>query len=219
MRVKCIGTGSSGNCYALTDGNEILLLDLGMSMRDILSGIGGNIDKVVGALVTHKHKDHSKSECDIAFYGIPIAKGCSSWKFGGFHVQSFSVPHDEEPCVGYYIKHGNHRILYATDFEYIPLSFAKTKLTTMLVEVNYQDKYVGGNSAKTMHVLKGHASLATTKEIVRCNATECLQNVILCHLSKDNANGEEIIEEISKVAKKANVSVAKKNETYELGGD
>lgn len=56
MRLKCIGSGSDGNCYALKDKNgDILLLDCGISEKDIKVGIDFNISKVVGCLVTHAH--------------------------------------------------------------------------------------------------------------------------------------------------------------------
>lgn len=56
MRLCCIGSGSDGNCYFLEDSHgDILLLDLGLSVREIKKGIQFRISNVVGALVTHSH--------------------------------------------------------------------------------------------------------------------------------------------------------------------
>lgn len=56
MFVRCIGTGSSGNSYALYDNSgKILLLDLGVSAKDIKKAIDYRISDVVGAVVTHEH--------------------------------------------------------------------------------------------------------------------------------------------------------------------
>lgn len=56
MFVRCIGTGSSGNCYALYDNDgNILLLDLGLARKQILRGIGFNVSDVVGCVVSHEH--------------------------------------------------------------------------------------------------------------------------------------------------------------------
>lgn len=55
MFIRCIGSGSSGNSYALYDNNKILLLDLGMSRKDILRGINFNVSDVVGCLISHEH--------------------------------------------------------------------------------------------------------------------------------------------------------------------
>lgn len=62
MLMKIISTGSqAGNCYALrSNDGEILLLDFGCDRKKILKEIDYRISKVVGALLTHEHGDHSK---------------------------------------------------------------------------------------------------------------------------------------------------------------
>lgn len=56
MNVKCLGTGSKGNCYALTDkSGNILLLDCGIPLKEIKIGIDFQVSKIVGCLVTHSH--------------------------------------------------------------------------------------------------------------------------------------------------------------------
>jgi len=56
MNVKCLGTGSHGNCYALTDSEgHILLLDCGINIKEIKIGIDFQVSKIVGCLVTHSH--------------------------------------------------------------------------------------------------------------------------------------------------------------------
>lgn len=61
MKLKCIATGSSGNCYLLTSNSgETLILDCGIPIKEIKKGLDWNIKDVVGVLCTHKHLDHSK---------------------------------------------------------------------------------------------------------------------------------------------------------------
>lgn len=55
LMLKTIATGSEGNAHALICKNEILLIDLGVSERDIKRGINYKISDVVGCVVTHKH--------------------------------------------------------------------------------------------------------------------------------------------------------------------
>lgn len=56
MNVKCLGTGSKGNAYALSDSEgNILLLDCGIPIKDIKIGIDFQVSKIVGCLVTHSH--------------------------------------------------------------------------------------------------------------------------------------------------------------------
>jgi len=56
MKLKCISTGSKGNTYALISSvGEILLLDLGASIRDIKIGLDFNVGGIKGAVVSHSH--------------------------------------------------------------------------------------------------------------------------------------------------------------------
>lgn len=53
--LKTIATGSGGNCYALMNDSEILLLDLGVSEKVIKKAIDFRVSNISGCLVTHKH--------------------------------------------------------------------------------------------------------------------------------------------------------------------
>lgn len=56
MRLCCIATGSSGNCYTLQDNSgKILLLDAGISIKDIKIGINFKVSNIVGSVITHGH--------------------------------------------------------------------------------------------------------------------------------------------------------------------
>lgn len=56
MMMKCLASGSDGNCYVLKDNEgKMLLIECGIPKKDILKGIGFNIADVVGAIVSHHH--------------------------------------------------------------------------------------------------------------------------------------------------------------------
>lgn len=226
MFVRCIGTGSSGNSYALYDNeNEILLLDLGVSEKVIKKAIDFRISDVVGAAVSHGHLDHAKSVKDFENMGIKVFKPYDETiacplkiRCGNFGIQAFKVPHDGVPCYGFYITVDGHRILYATDFEYLPCSFKNVRLTDMIVECNHQKELVDKGQAKYPHQIKGHCSLDTLIEkVIKENMTNALRTVILCHLSQDSANPEECLAEVQKVVGDGvSVVVARKGLEIEL---
>ena len=73
MKLKCIATGSSGNCYTLTsESGETLILDCGIPIKEIKKGLNWNIRNVVGCIVSHVHSDHSKSLNDFNDMGILV---------------------------------------------------------------------------------------------------------------------------------------------------
>lgn len=56
MKLKCISTGSSGNCYTLTSNSgEILILDCGIPIKEIKKGLNWNIRGIKGMTITHAH--------------------------------------------------------------------------------------------------------------------------------------------------------------------
>lgn len=55
MLLRTISTGSIGNAYALINGKEILLLDLGVNAKEIKKCIEFRVSDIVGCVVSHKH--------------------------------------------------------------------------------------------------------------------------------------------------------------------
>jgi len=61
MHYAALASGSKGNCHALSDGERTLLIDAGISLRQIrqrLEGLGQGADAVQGLALTHEHSDH-----------------------------------------------------------------------------------------------------------------------------------------------------------------
>lgn len=141
MILKCCGSGSSGNSYALiTDTGEILLIECGVHWKKILKMIDFQPSKVVGCIVSHMHKDHLLSYKDLLMNGIQIHTNDETadhfeivtgekmigvperipFKVGNYTVIPFYVPHDGCPNFAYLISHTEFGyILYATDMSRI----------------------------------------------------------------------------------------------------
>ena len=54
-------------------------------------------------------------------------------------------------------------------------------------------------SAKRDHVLTGHMEIETTCEFLKANNNPTLRNVVLCHLSRSNADAEQFKAKAQKV--------------------
>lgn len=234
MKLKCIATGSTGNCYNLTSNSgETLILDCGIPIKGIKKGLNWNIKDVVGVLCTHKHLDHSKSLNDFKAMGIPVFAPYRSLKpmiIGDYKlkIQTFDLTTvdggwthtnsdgSECPCYGFLITHPEMgRMLYITDTELIKWRFKD--INHILLGVNYDKDLVDkDNDPKTRHVFRGHLSIDTACDFVKANYSDSLQNVIMCHLSSENADSDSFIEKMKKVACGANVDVAESNKEWAL---
>ena len=203
MDLICVGTGSSGNTYLLTNGEETLILEAGMPFLEVKKTLDFNVMTIRAVLVTHAHKDHSKYAHEYEASGIPVWKPYESdklrqdAKFGGFRVQSVPMIHDV-PCVGYLIGHKDMgKMLYASDTAYITYRF--NKLNVMLIEANYADEFIDKSAAKFKHVLTGHMSINTAVDFINANVSNKLNHVILCHLSKDGSDASAFTKAVEKV--------------------
>lgn len=56
MKLKCIATGSTGNCYTLTSSSrETFILDCGINIKEIKKGLDWNIRGIKGMIISHAH--------------------------------------------------------------------------------------------------------------------------------------------------------------------
>lgn len=55
MELKVMGSSSKGNSYALCCNEEILLVEAGIKVQDIIKGIDYQLKKVRGVIFSHQH--------------------------------------------------------------------------------------------------------------------------------------------------------------------
>ena len=233
MKIKVLGSSSSGNSYVLETENGRLILDAGVKLNEIMRAIRFEPESVAACLVTHSHRDHSQSAYDLARRGVRVlscnevaeqtegVEPClpriiESFPDKGFWAVPFDVPHGDTECYGYLIvTNEGDRLLYATDYEYIPYNFREQRLTHMLIECNYASSDTLIHEAKYEHVLKGHSSLQTALGVVEANMTYALRCVVLCHVSAVE-DGEAMREQVQNlVGENVAVYVARKGDVYE----
>lgn len=225
MKLKVIGSGSAGNCYLLQNENETLMLECGLPWKTILKGLNFNISNVVGCLVTHEHKDHSKAVRDVINNGIDVyssngtlnsignelgyrAKFVSSehqFSVGEFMVMPFATEHDAAEPLGFLIQHNDFgKLLFITDSYYCQYNFSG--LNYIMIECNYSKSILDENIANGLihptlanRLLKSHFSLDHVKEFLKANDISQCREIILLHLSDSNSNAVEFKTEIEKL--------------------
>ena len=76
MRVSALASGSSGNCFYVESHDKAVLVDAGISAKQIierLKVVGGDPSKVKGVFITHEHSDHIRGVDVFArAYEVPI---------------------------------------------------------------------------------------------------------------------------------------------------
>ncbi len=203
MKLRCLGSGSSGNCYILENDSEALVIEAGIPFMTVKKALDFNISKIVGVVVSHSHRDHAKYASEYEKAGIPVFRPYESdmerqvRTYGEFVIKSFSLVHDV-PCCGFLIEHPETgKVLYASDTEYIKYRFRN--LNHILMECNYSRDLIPEDAVNRSHVMTGHMELRTMLEFLRANNSPNLQNVVLLHMSAINSDPEEFVAEAGKV--------------------
>lgn len=234
IKLKVLGSGSSGNSYALiADNGEILAIEAGCKFMDFKKMIDWKISNVVGCIVTHEHLDHARYIKDLMKSGIPVYTAFETQtaletitgertiaisprrtrQIGSFTVTPFNVPHDTEiECYGYLIKHEEMgQLLFLTDLEYCKYNFSKLNIEHIMVEANYSMDLVDRDEPNYEHRLRGHMSLDTALKFIQTNDNPDLRNVVLIHLSDTSGDPALFLQQTKETIEYgANVYVAEK---------
>lgn len=76
LYIASLNSGSNGNCYYIGNSNEAVLIDAGISCREIekrMKRLGLNMQMVKGVFITHEHSDHIKGVPGIVKkYKLPV---------------------------------------------------------------------------------------------------------------------------------------------------
>lgn len=218
MKLYTVGTGSTGNCYLLVDGNDILILDAGVSPTKRISKCLYDLRpaRPCGCLVTHEHGDHSCAVYDLVRMGIECvgSHGTASLVGGGmkemkpydptrfcqdvrtfgdaFLVMAFRTNHDaNDPC-GFLITNTKtgERMIYATDTYYMTYRFPG--IHYWLVECNYCEELLTEDTPPVLarRLSTSHMSLDRLCQVFQANDLTDCRKIILCHLSNDRGDPE-----------------------------
>ncbi|ASB50162.1 MBL fold metallo-hydrolase [Alkalitalea saponilacus] len=124
LEICAIASGSNGNCYYIGNGEEAVLVDAGISRRQVLERMnkcGLDIRKVKAIFISHEHADHFRGVRVLSKkLEIPVYMTKKSWEkswgpnrpdkvslfspgdvvnIGKFKVHTFLKNHDAaEPC-------------------------------------------------------------------------------------------------------------------------
>jgi phosphoribosyl 1,2-cyclic phosphodiesterase len=148
IMVSVLGSGSRGNATFVKTERVRLLIDAGMSRKEIalrLESIGEDPDGIDAVLITHEHSDHAgglrmllKDLPVQAFLTsgtiaaiqaeqyelsgskiVPVPPGVA-FTFGDVEIFPFAVPHDAAEPVAFSITSGGVKVTQLTDIGYMP---------------------------------------------------------------------------------------------------
>lgn len=217
FKIQIHATGSKGNCYAVTDGAERILIDPGIGIKQIQKALNFGVSGIKFCLLSHEHRDHSKSIKDIHRYGVPCAmslgtlnaigqdglsspplilKSGKEWIFEKWSILPFETHHDAAEPLGFLIETpSGKKIVFATDTAY--LSFVFNGVTHWMIECNYSEDRLRTNEALPNEVKnrirQSHFEFSRVKDFFRVMDLSKTEAIYLIHLSDDNSDAKRYV--------------------------
>lgn len=142
MQICVLSSGSKGNCVYINSGNTSILIDNGISFKQLklrAESVGINLSKLSAMLITHEHSDHIKGVGVLSRnFDLPVYSPHACYesfigqigdinymgenknyelgfKIGELDILPFRTPHDSVYSVGYRITGEEGAVAIATD--------------------------------------------------------------------------------------------------------
>lgn len=212
VSIKCLKSSSAGNCFVLSDSKTTILLECGISLKDIQKGLGFKLSSISGCILTHGHNDHSNAvrdlmkngvncymstgtaaELDIDGYRAKKVTPEKQFMIGTFTVIGFDVQHDAQEPLGYVVKsmETGEALLFATDTFYISYRFKN--ITHYLIECNYiTERLQNSNTPPDLlkRLYQSHFSLENCIKFLKVQDLANCKKIMLCHISNERGDAQ-----------------------------
>jgi phosphoribosyl 1,2-cyclic phosphodiesterase len=159
-----LASGSSGNCTFISSGRTRILVDAGLSRKEVarrLAAIGEDPKHLNAILISHEHTDHvsglpllaggwkipvyltrdTAPAIDWGDYQAPTEtfQAGSRLSIGDLDIETFTVPHDAADPVGFALRAHGVKIGLVTDLGYIPdsIKFHLRGTDLLILESNH----------------------------------------------------------------------------------
>ncbi len=169
LRVSILASGSSGNCTYIASEQAALLIDAGLSAREVgrrLEMVGASVSSIRGICVSHEHGDHTQGLRVLnRRAGIPLYANAGTvealtrdpelselpwqifttgapFQIGDLRVEPFAVPHDAFEPVGFVVSCGDLRVGVVTDMG-MPTTLIRERLRhcrMLVLESNHDEQ-------------------------------------------------------------------------------
>lgn len=218
MDIQSIASGSTGNCYVISDGKTSLMIEAGIPVAEMQKAIGFRLTGCGGCLVSHSHGDHAKfaaalakksvdiyasagtiSACELTGHRIHTVKALNRFSVGTFVCLPFDVKHDAPEPLGFLIKSRvtGEQLLYFTDTPLLNYKFPGVNI--MMAECNYDRDtlmaavHCGSTPIEAVgRICESHMGLDALLIVLAANDLTQLRQVYLIHLSNRHANAQTI---------------------------
>ncbi|MBE9584208.1 MBL fold metallo-hydrolase [Mucilaginibacter sp. JRF] len=238
LYIAALNSGSNGNCYYVGNEHEAVLIDVGISCREVerrMARLGLNMGKVKAIFISHEHSDHISGLAVLCRkYKLPVYITPGTMlhgrlmldcvmnftdhqpvNIGSLNITPFSKLHDAADPYSFVVSNGNITIGIFTDLGAVCANLTRYfKLChAAFLEANYDEQMLDSGRypyflKKRIRGGKGHLSNAQALQLFIEHRPPFMSHLLLAHLSKDNNSPELAHELFNQHAGDVHVAVA-----------
>ncbi len=164
LKISVLASGSSGNAALVATARTRLLVDAGLSCRELtrrLAAVGEDFHRIDAILISHEHSDHISGlpviarRLKVPVFLTRLAAPAVPWNgyeprletfqagarlaIGDIEIDTFTTPHDAADPVGFCLRSQGLKIGLVTDLGYIPdsIKFHLRGADLLILESNH----------------------------------------------------------------------------------
>lgn len=220
MTFTSLASSSRGNCYIVSDRKTVILLECGIPFRRLKKSLGFDLSAIQACLVSHEHKDHSKSVMELIQSGVEVfasegtadALGCDlisavadrvQFQVGSLEIMPFATFHDAAEPLGFliYSRVDGERLAFATDT--VNLGYRFPSVNLLALEANYDAAILARCERMPEKVRKritnSHMEIHTLCRYLRTLDLSACRALYLLHLSNAASSEGYFIEQVRQI--------------------
>ena len=222
MKFQALASSSSGNAYIVSDNDTRILLECGVSHKNLQKLTGFSLSEIQGVLVSHEHKDHSKAVAELIKRGmdvymsqgtadaletdtVKLIEHMEQFNVGSLDIVPFTTFHDAAEPLGFLIKSrvDGDVLAFATDT--VNLRYKFPGLNILAIEANY-DKHILERSSRPdklkQRIVNAHMEIDTLCDYLRgLDLSQC-REIHLLHLSEAVSHEMHFINKVARAVPK-----------------
>ena len=223
MKFESLASSSHGNAYIVSDRDTRILLECGVSHKQLQKLSSFSLSDIKACLVSHEHKDHAKCVDELIRRGMAVymsygtaqalenesaqlIENMEQFNVGSLDIVPFTTFHDAAEPLGFLIKSriDGDVLAFATDT--VNLRYKFPGLNILAIEANYDREILERCDKlpeKVRHrITNSHMEIETLCDYLRSlDLSEC-REIHLLHLSDAMSREDKFLRKVKETVPK-----------------
>ena len=220
MRFDAFASSSAGNAYSVSDGETMILVECGLTLKKLQKAVGFSLNKFSACLVTHCHADHSKCVNELLKMGMPVymsqgtaealeisdsvelIENMKQFEIGSIDCVAFEVFHDAPEPMGFLLKSRVDGDIFVFATDTVNLRYKFRGLSLLAIEANFDPAILTRCERMPEKVKRrienSHMSIDVLCDYLRTMDLSLCREIYLLHLSDSTSHEGHFVNKVKR---------------------